>query len=209
MNVLLINGSPNKEGCTYTALSLVAEELNKAGIDTNILWVGNKPVIGCTDCKGCRKAPDGLCVFGEGNVNEAVALAEKADGIIVGSAVHYASASGAICSFLDRMFFSSASKFAHKPGAAIVSCRRSGGTAALERLNKYFTISQMPLVSSCYWNAIHGNTPEEVMQDLEGVEIMRTLGRNMAYILKCKEAAKAAGINPPERMQRPFTNFIR
>ena len=210
MNVLLINGSPNKEGCTNTALGIVAEELNNAGVETNLIWVGNKPVSGCIACCLCKESGSGRCSIDGDGVNSALELAENADGFVFGSPVHYASVCGAIASFLDRMFFAGKSEyFAHKPGAAVVSCRRSGGSAAVDRLNKYFTISQMPVVSSYYWNIVHGNKPDELLKDLEGVVILRTLGRNMAYILRCIEAGRGAGVNLPESVPRARTNFIR
>ena len=210
MKVLLINGSPHKEGCIYTALGVVAEAIEKEGIDTNIVWIGNKPIVGCTACGHCHKTGSGRCAFGEDGVNAVLDLAEKADGFIFGSAVHYAAATGAITSFLDRLFYAGGKEiFAHKPGAAVLSCRRSGGTAAFEQLNKYFTISQMPVVSSSYWNVVHGHTPDQVRQDLEGMDICRTLGGNMAYMLKCIEAGRAAGILPPQHPPKAVTNFIR
>jgi multimeric flavodoxin WrbA len=188
----------------------VAEELKNAGVETNLIWVDNKPVSGCIACCSCKESDSGRCITAGDGVNAALALAEKADGFVFGSPVHYASTGGTVASFLDRMFFAGKGEyFAHKPGAAVVSCRRSGGSAAVDRLNKYFTISQMPVVSSYYWNVVHGNKPEELLQDLEGVAILRTLGRNMAYMLRCIEAGRAAGINPPESAPRVRTNFIR
>lgn len=207
MKVLLINGSPKAKGCTYTALAEIAKELEKENIEAEILHVGNKPIRGCMACGGCAKT-DGRCVFNDDIVNVALEKAKEADGFIFGSPVHYASASGAITSFLDRFFYAG-NCFQYKPGAAIVSCRRGGATAAFEQLNKYFTISNMPIVSSQYWNMVHGNTPEEVIQDLEGMQIMRTLGKNMAWLLKCMQAGKEAGITLPEREQKVHTNFIR
>ena len=204
MKVLLINGSPNEHGCTYTGLSEVAKTLGEAGIETEIFWLGNKPISGCQACSGC----DGRCVIDD-VVNEALDRAETADAYVFGSPVHYASASGAMTSFLDRFFFASGGMHAYKPGAVVVSCRRGGSTAAFDQLNKYLTISQMPVVSSQYWNMIHGNTPDEVRQDLEGMQIMRTLGRNMAWLLKCIEAGKKAGIEPSYPEKRVGTNFIR
>ncbi|GFZ31733.1 FMN reductase [Clostridium zeae] len=208
MKVLLINGSPKAQGCTFTALSEVAKELNKANIETEIFHVGNKPIRGCMACGGCNNT-DGKCVFNDDTVNIALEKAKDADGFIFGSPVHYAAASGQITAFLDRFFYAGEG-FQHKPGAAIVSCRRGGSTAAFEQLNKYFTISNMPVVSSQYWNMVHGNTPEEVKQDLEGMQTMRILGKNMAWLLKCIQAGKDAGINIPEKEeQRAITNFIR
>ncbi|OOM13788.1 flavodoxin family protein [Clostridium saccharobutylicum] len=207
MKVLLINGSPKAKGCTYTALLEIAKELEKENIETEIFHVGNKPIRGCMACGGCSKT-DGKCVFNDDTVNIALEKAKEVDGFIFGSPVHYASASGAITSFLDRFFYAG-NFFQYKPGAAIVSCRRGGSTAAFEQLNKYFTISNMPIVSSQYWNMVHGNTPEEVKQDLEGMQTMRVLGKNMAWILKCIQAGKECGINLPDQEQRAITNFIR
>lgn len=208
MKVLLINGSPRSQGCTFTALSEVAKELNLEGIETEIFHIGTKPIRGCTDCGVCSGTKSGKCAFDDDTVNVALDKAKAADGIVFGSPVHYAAASGQITSFLDRFFYAGGG-LPYKPGAAVVTCRRGGSTAALEQLNKYFTISNMPVVSSQYWNMVHGNTPEEVRQDLEGMQIMRTLGKNMAWLLKCIEAGKEAGIKYPVREPRAVTNFIR
>ncbi|MFT9496782.1 flavodoxin family protein [Anaerosolibacter sp.] len=208
MKVLLINGSPKAQGCTYTALCEVAKELEKENIETEIFHVGNKPIRGCMACNACfREDADG-CVFDDDTVNIALAKAKEVDGFVFGSPVHYAGASGQITSFLDRFFYAGEA-FQYKPGAAIVSCRRGGSTAALDQLNKYFTISNMPVVSSQYWNMVHGNTPEEVKQDLEGMQTMRTLGKNMAWLLKSIQAGKEAGITLPAKEPREMTNFIR
>lgn len=206
MKVLLINGSPRPKGCTYTALCEVAKELEKENIETEIFHVGNKPIRGCTACGGCSK--NNKCVFDDDTVNIALEKARHADGFVFGSPVHYAGASGQITSFLDRFFYAG-SGFEYKPGAAVVSCRRGGSTAAFEQLNKYFTISNMPIVSSQYWNMVHGNTPDEVRQDLEGMQTMRTLGKNMAWLLKSIQAGREAGIALPEKEPRAVTNFIR
>lgn len=208
MKVLLINGSPKVNGCTYTALCEVAKELEKENIETEIFHIGNKPIRGCMACGGCSKDESPKCVFNDDTVNIALEKAKEADGFIFGSPVHYASASGQITSFLDRFFYAG-NCFQYKPGAAIVSCRRAGSTSALEQLSKYFTISNMPIVSSQYWNMVHGNTPEEVKQDLEGMQIMRTLGKNMAWLLKCISAGKDSGITLPETEPKTRTNFIR
>lgn len=207
MKVLLINGSPNEKGCTYTALTEISKELEKENIETEIFQVGNKPIRGCIACTGCYQT-DGKCAFNDDTVNLALEKAKKSDGFIFGSPVHYAGASGAITSFLDRFFYAG-NGFQYKPGAAIVSCRRGGATATFDQLNKYFTISNMPIVPSQYWNMVHGNTPEEVRQDLEGMQIMRTLGKNMAWLLKCINAGKETGINLPEVEPKVRTNFIR
>ncbi|MCI6857998.1 MAG: flavodoxin family protein [Eubacterium sp.] len=208
MKVLLINGSPHPKGCTYRALSEVEKTLRIEGIETEWLQAGPHPVRGCMGCGMCRKNKLGKCIFGEDNVNVAIARMEECDGLIVGSPVHYAAASGAVTSFLDRMFYSS-NGFPYKPGAAVVSCRRAGSTAALEQLNKYFMMSNMPLVPSAYWNMVHGNSPEEVEQDLEGMMVMRTLGRNMAWMLKSIEAGQKNGLLPPKPEKKTRTNFIR
>ena len=206
MQVLMINGSPHEKGCTYTALSEVAGQLQKEGIETNIFHIGDEPLRGCTGCRGCFES--GYCVFKDDLVNVCVDLAGEADGIVVGSPVYYAGPNGALCAFLDRMFFGKAARYAYKPAAAIVNCRRGGASAAFDRLNKYFAISNMPIVPSQYWNSTHGFTPEDVKQDLEGMQTMRTLGRNMAWLLKCIEAARGA-VPYPEAETRVMTNFIR
>lgn len=206
MKVILVNGSPKKNGCTYTALTEVAGALEKNGIETEIFHVGNKPLAGCMDCGACLKT--GKC-FMDDTVNEFVEKAKEADGFVFGSPVHYAAASGAITSFLDRAFYGKGSVFAGKPGASVVSCRRGGASAAFDQLNKYFTISSMPVVSSQYWNQVHGTTPEEVRQDEEGMQTMRTLGNNMAWLLKCIELGKKEGISFPEGEKKIATNFIR
>jgi multimeric flavodoxin WrbA len=208
MKVLLINGSPKAQGCTYTALCEVAKALEKENIDTEIFHVGNKPIRGCMACNACFGEDADGCVFDDDTVNIALAKAKEVDGFIFGSPVHYAGASGQITSFLDRFFYAGDS-FQYKPGAAILSCRRGGSTAAFDQLNKYFTISNMPVVSSQYWNMVHGNTPEEVTQDLEGMQTMRTLGKNMAWLLKSIQAGKEAGVTLPVQEPRAMTNFIR
>lgn len=206
MKVLLVNGSPKANGCTYTALCEVAGALQKNGIETEIVQVGSAPIAGCIGCGACINT--GRC-FIEDGVNEFVEKAKRADGFVFGTPVHYAAASGAMTSFLDRAFYGKNTAFAGKPGAAVVSCRRGGASAAFDQLNKYFTISNMPIVSSQYWNQVHGNTPEEVRCDEEGMQTMRTLGNNMAWILFCIEAGKKAGITFPKREPAVKTNFIR
>ena len=206
MKVILVNGSPREKGCTYTALCEVAGALEKNGIETEIFQVGAKPIAGCIGCNVCLK--NGRC-FVDDPVNEFVEKAKTADGFVFGSPVHYAAASGAITSFLDRAFYGKGNVFAGKPGAAVVRCRRGGAASAFDQLNKYFTINSMPVVSSQYWNQVHGNTPDEVRQDAEGLQTMRTLGSNMAWLLKCIQAGAAAGITFPEREPAMKTNFIR
>lgn len=204
--VLLINGSPNKAGCTYTALREVEKSLNKNGVETEIFQLGKGPVQGCTGCGGCGR--NGKCVFDDG-VNRLVERLDEFDGLVIGSPVYYASPNGALLAFLDRLFFAAGKKFAGKPGAAVVSCRRGGATAAFDALNKYFSISNMPIVTSQYWNQIHGNTPEEALQDAEGLQTMRTLGENMAWLIKCIQAGRAAGVPEPVYEKKQSTNFIR
>ena len=206
MHVLMINGSPNAEGCTFTALSEIADTLKKEGVSSEIFHIGSGAVSGCTACGMCRET--GACVF-EDQVNVVLRKAENCDALIVGSPVYYASANGSLVAFLDRLFFAGAGRFYLKPAAAVASARRAGTTATLDQINKYFLISQMPVISSQYWNMVHGSTPDDVRQDQEGMQIMRTLGRNMAYFLKCRAAAEAAGIPLPERENTVRTNFIR
>ena len=206
MKVLLINGSPHKKGCTYTALREVADELERQGIETEIFQLGTAAVRSCAACGQCAKT--GRCIFDDDPVNQCLDRLRQADGLIVGAPVHYAGPAGAVTALLDRMFYGKSGFLALKPAAAVVSCRRGGASAAFDRLNKYFTIAQMPVVSSQYWNAVHGNTPEQVRQDLEGMQIMRTLGRNMAWLLKCIDYAKEA-VPRPQQEERVATNFIR
>lgn len=210
MKVLLVNGSPNEKGCTYTALEEVTRTLNSNGIETEIFQIGRKPLSGCIACLKCMKL--GRCVFPD-RVNDFLDIAKNADGFVFGSPVHYASAGGAITSFMDRVFYadllSGRQSFYLKPAAAVVSARRAGTTSTVDQLNKYFTLSEMPVISSQYWNMVHGHTPDDVRKDLEGLQIMRTLARNMAWFLKCKEAGIKAGIAFPEREEHIFTNFIR
>ena len=211
MKVLMFNGSPHKEGCTYTALNEIAKTLEEEGIQSTIYHVGNKPIGSCRACGACSKL--GKCVMDDG-VNEFVDLAKDYDAFILASPVHYASASGACTAFLDRAFFVAfrsgrGDVFTHKAGAAVASARRAGTTATLDQLNKYFTISQMPVISGRYWNMVHGSTPEEVKQDIEGLQNMRFLARNLAWHLKCLEAGKKAGVEMPKSEDVTFTNFIR
>ncbi len=208
MKVLLINGSPNENGCTYTALCEAAGALEREGIETEIFQMGKQPVRGCIGCGGCARKGDGRCVFGDDAVNRALEKAETADGYIIGSPVYFASANGSLIAMLDRMFYAGKC-FSYKPAAAVVSARRAGTTASLDEIGKYFSIRNMPVVSSKYWTMVHGNTPEEVRQDLEGMQNMRVLGRNMAWLLKCLEAGKQAGIAIPEPETPVKTNFIR
>ncbi|MGM9786482.1 MAG: flavodoxin family protein [Candidatus Cryptobacteroides sp.] len=207
MKVILVNGSPHQKGSTYTALCEVEKELAATGIETEHFWIGAKPLSGCLGCGQCLKN-GGRC-FMDDSVNEFLDKAEGADGFIFGSPVHYAAISGALSSFLDRAFYGKGNLFRFKPAAGIVCCRRGGSTAAFDELNKYFTISSMPVVSSKYWNMVHGTNPDEVRRDEEGMQVMRELGRNMAWMLKCIRAGREAGIEPPQPENPIKTNFIR
>lgn len=207
MKVILINGSPNEYGCTYTALTEVEKTLNKHQIETEIIYLGKKPIAGCIACGKCSTA--GQCVFNDDPVNRISAMLDCIDAIVVGSPVYYAAASGQVTAFLDRLFYSSGARMACKPAAAVVSCRRGGASAAFDQLNKYFTINSMPVVSSQYWNQVHGFTPEDVRKDEEGLQTMRTLGENMAWLLKCIEAGRKNGVEYPKYEPKIGTNFIR
>lgn len=206
MNVLLLNGSPHPAGCTYTALCEVADQLHAAGIDTTLVQVGVQPVRGCVACGHCYTA--GACVFDDDLVNETAKKFAACDGLVIGSPVYYASANGNLISFLDRLFYSSHFDKTMKVGAAVVSARRAGTTATFDQLNKYFTISGMPVVSSRYWNNIHGNTPQQAVQDIEGMQTMRMLGRNMAFLIRSIALGREA-FGLPEKEKAVGTNFIR
>lgn len=206
MKVLLVNGSPHKNGSTYTALQEIAGTLEQEGVDSEIFHIGAGAMHACIGCRKC--AETGYCIFNDDTVNTAIDLFKAADGIIVGSPVYYAGPNGALCAFLDRVFFLKSRPYALKPAASIVCCRRGGASAAFDRLNKYFTISQMPIVSSQYWNAVHGLSAEDIKKDLEGLQIMRTLARNMAWLLRCihhaQDTVPRPAIEPPI-----MTSFIR
>ena len=206
MKVLLVNGSLHEKGCTYTALCEVEKALNANGVETEIYWIGESQKTGCKGCWACKKS--GKCVFDDGTVNDFVAKAEQFDGFVFGSPVYYASASGVLISFMDRVFYSGGKKLAYKPAAAVVSCRRAGASTTFDVINKYFSINNMPIVTSNYWNEIHGNAAEEAMRDEEGLQTMRILGNNMAWLLKCIQMGKEAGL-APERERKIMTNFIR
>lgn len=205
MKVILINGSPNARGCTYTALSEVAQTLEDEGIETEIIHVGHKDIRGCIGCRKCKTL--GKCIFND-IVNEVAPKFKECDGIVIGSPVYFASANGTLISFIDRLFYSMTEDKTMKVGAAVVSARRAGNTATFDEINKYFTISQMPVVSSQYWNMVHGNNAEEVKQDLEGLQTMRTLGRNMAFLIKSIHLGKEK-YGLPEKEELVHTNFIR
>lgn len=207
MKVLLINGSPHAQGCTYTALGEVAKTLGEEGIDTEIVHVGHKDIHGCIGCYKCREI--GRCVFDKDVVNELSRKFAEADGLVVGSPVYFAGMNGTLKSLLDRLFFSAPFSKRFKVGAAVVSARRMGTTSTLDDLNKYFLHGEMPVASSRYWNAVHGNTPEEVMKDEEGLQTMRYLGRNMAFLIRAiSNERKRTGL-PNEESKRIATNYIR
>lgn len=205
MKVLLINASPKSDGCTYTALSVVKNELEKSGVEAEIFWAG--PTLkGCMGCGYCRK--NGKCITDD-CVNDALKKLDAVDGIIVGSPVHYAAASGAATSFMDRLFFAGSGKLSHKVGAAIVSARRAGTTCAIDQLQKYFTINSMPVVSSNYWPMVHGSCPDDVLRDEEGIQTLRILAKNTAWLIKCIKAGEDSGIFVPAAEEKIKTNFIR
>ena len=206
MKVILVNGSQHEKGCTYTELKEIEKQLNKNEIKTEIFWLGNRPVSGCIGCGNCLKT--GKC-FMDDKVNEFLEKVPETDGFIFGTPVHFAASSGMLTSFMDRAFYGRRTLFSNKPASAIASCRRGGATATLDQINKYFGISNMPIISSQYWNMVHGNTPEEVKKDEEGMQTMRTLANNMTWLLKSIEAGKKAGVKLPENEPIISTNFIR
>lgn len=208
MKVLMINGSPNEHGCTDAALREVAGALARRGVAADIVWLGNRGVRECIACGTCRKNKTGKCVIDD-KVNEIAAAADGYDGLVIGSPVYYAGPTATLTAFMDRLFYAAGGKFADKPGACVVSCRRGGASASFDRLNKYFTINNMPLVPSNYWNQVHGSRAEDVAQDEEGMQTMRTLGENMAWLLECIEAGKKCCVQNPVREAKIKTNFIR
>ena len=206
MKVILVNGSPHEKGCTYTALKEIENTLNNQDIETEIFWLGNKPISGCLGCGSCLKT--GKCFIND-KVNEFLDKVEETDGFIFGTPVHFASASGMITSFMDRVFYGRRNLFKNKLAACVVSCRRGGATSTFDQINKYFAMNNMPIVTSQYWNMVHGSKPEDVLKDEEGLQTMRTLANNMSWLLKCIEAGKNAGIKEPENEKIIQTNFIR
>lgn len=208
MKVALVNGSPHEKGCTYTALCEIAKTLKEEGIDSEIFWIENKPISSCIACGGCVKK--GSCVI-EDKVNEFAKKANEYDGFVFGSPVHYAAMSGALSSFMSRLFYSAkqTGAFYLKPAAGIASARRGGTTTTFDQLNKFFTICEMPVVSSTYWNMVHGSKPEDVLKDEEGLLTMRNLARNMAFMIKCKKVALKNGVELPKKEPAVRTNFIR
>ncbi len=209
MKVLLINGSPRKKGCTYTALEEIAKELEKSGVETEIVEIGNQPIRGCIACSTCRKTGTGRCVFNDDCVNELLEKVEKADGYVFGSPVYYASANGSMVSLMDRLFFAGSKSFNYKPAAVVVSARRAGTVSTYDQMNKYIQMSKMLMVPSIYWNMVHGSSPEDVRKDEEGLYIMRSLAKNMVWLLKMLENANQNGITPPDLGQPIRTNFIQ
>lgn len=206
MKVLLVNGSPHEKGCTYTALQEVKKTLEDNKIETEVFWLGNKPIAGCIGCGSCKKT--GKC-FVDDKVNEFLEKVPETDGFVFGTPVHFASGSGMITSFMDRIFFGRRNLFQNKLAACVVSCRRGGATSTFDQINKYFAMNSMPIVTSQYWNMVHGSKPEDVLKDEEGLQTMRTLANNMSWLLKSIEAGKKLGIKQPEVEETIFTNFIR
>lgn len=206
MRILMLNGSPRPNGNTFLALSEIGKQLKEEGIDYEIFQIGGAPI---RDCLGCGKCTENGCVFTDDRVNEFIAKAKDADGFVFGTPVYYAHPSGRILSFLDRAFYSGSGAFRFKPGAAVAVARRGGTTASFDCLNKYFGISQMPVIGSTYWNNVHGTAPGEAAFDAEGLQTMRNLARNLAWMLKCFEAGKKSGIPLPKTEKGNRTNFIR
>ncbi len=205
MHVLLINGSPHEAGCTFTALEEIAGQLKKHGVSSEIFQIGTEPIRGCLGCGGCwDPARDGHCVFDDAVVNPLIDKLRAADGVVAGSPVYYAGAAGQLCCALDRVFFASGSRFAGKPAAGVFSCRRGGIETAFDRINKYFTICEMPVVASRYWNGVHGFTPDDVRKDVEGLQVMRALADNMAWMLQ-----NLAGKPRPPQEPKVSYNFVR
>ena len=211
MKVIAINGSPKKEGNTYHALKMVGDELVAGGMEFDILHIGHKLIHGCTACGKCAENKDEKCSLGADGLNQWIQIVKEADGIIIGSPVYYSGIAGTMKSFLDRLFYVSGANrnlFRHKVAAAVVAVRRSGGSSTLDCLNHYLTYAEMIVATSSYWNVIHGRTPNEVSQDGEGVHTMHLLGKNMAWLLKMKEATLGT-IPPPLPEKKVITNFIR
>ena len=206
MKVILVNGGPHKDGCTNRALEEVKKTLEESEVETGIFWIGNKPISGCLGCNGCSKT--GKCVIDD-KVNEFLDKAKEADGFIFGTPVHFAAMSGMLSSFMDRVFYGRGKLFENKVAAGVVSCRRGGATAAFDEINKYFLMTNMIVVGSQYWNMVHGSKKEDVEKDEEGLQTMRTLGKNIAWLLKSIEAGRKQGIELPKKEEVIRTNFIR
>jgi multimeric flavodoxin WrbA len=209
MKVVAFNGSPKKEGNTYHAIKMVADELEKEGIEVEIIHVGNKTIRGCLACNACARNKNEKCIVDNDEVNEWIQKMKEADGIVLGSPVHYSAISGTMKSFLDRAFYvANAGILRHKVGAAVVAVRRSGGVTTFNQLNNYINYAEMLMPNSNYWNVIHGTAPGEAIGDEEGRQIMRVLGKNMAWLMKLVENGKGI-VKEPERENKVFTNFIR
>jgi len=210
MKVVAFNGSPHKEGNTWHALKMVTAELEKEGIETEIIHVGNKTIRGCSACGQCAKNKNEQCVLPGNEVNDWIQKMKQSDGIILSSPVHYSAIGGTMKSFLDRAFFVTSvndNMLRHKVGAAVVAVRRSGGLPTFNQLNNFLNYAEMLMPTSNYWNVIHGRSPGEVTQDEEGVQIMRVLGKNMAWLMKLVEHGKGS-VTPPEREAKIFFSFI-
>jgi len=209
MKVVAFNGSPRREGNTYHAIKMVADELEKEGIEVEIIHVGNKTIKGCLACGACSRNKNEKCITDNDEVNEWIQKMKEADGILLGSPVHYSAISGTMKSFLDRAFYvSNSGILKNKVGASVVAVRRSGGVTTFNQLNNYINYAEMLMPSSNYWNVIHGTKPGDAMEDEEGKQIMRVLGKNMAYLLKLVQNGKGT-VEAPEREKKVFTNFIR
>ncbi len=210
MKVLLINGSNKTNGCTNRALEEVAKVLVENGVEYEIFQVGAAPIRDCIGCNQCSaKLKNNTCIFNDDVVNQLIKKASECDGFVFGTPVYYAHPSGRILSLLDRVFYAGSRVFKHKPAFAIASARRAGTTASIDVLNKYFMFAQMPVVSSSYWNMVHGNTPDQVEQDLEGLQTMRNAARNLVWIMKCIELGKVNNVEPPKNESGVRTSFIR
>lgn len=205
MKVLLVNGSPHEKGCTFTSLSEVAAQLKKDGVDSEIFWIGKGDIPGCRACGGCK---NGKCVIDDG-VNGILDRIDEFDGFVFGSPVYYSGPAGQLCSWMDRFFYASRGRLDGKVAASVVNARRGGNTESFVRLNQYYLMNNMIVPGSQYWNQTHGNTPDQVKQDVEGLQTMRTLADNIAWILKCIDAGRKAGIEKPVRESKTFFNFIR
>lgn len=207
MKILLVNGSPNRKGCVYVALHEAGQILEELGIETEMLRIGWEPITGCIACNYCKS--HNRCIQDKDSVNKVLDRLDELDGFIFGSPVYWGGPNGQITSFMDRLFYAANGRLAGKAAAAVVSCRRGGATAAFDRMNKYFMMSNMIVPTSQYWNQIHGFTAEDAMKDKEGLQTMRTLAQNMAWLLKCIEAGKKAGIKPPVYEPWQPTHFIQ
>ncbi len=209
MKVLLINGSTRQQGCTRTLLDLVDGILTDQGLETEIFWVGNKPIRDCTGCQTCRKTRNNTCVFDDDYINELIRKCEAADGFVFGTPVYYSAPSGALLSVLDRVYYAGGNVLRGKPGCSLAVARRGGTSLALQVLNQYFLYNEMPLISGSYWSMVHGVKPEQVLEDIEGIQVISNMARNLAYTLKALKTAVEAGLEKPQNEYGARTNFIR